>query len=129
MTAIMALLATAVTTPACPAAVGEPVAITSTMLPVEAIGGTHAAGNGWPPPGMHASAWSATNGACCCDRTIRVSPILISPPARSIPAHRVAGSSGKATGANTASTRSLRRISAKAATPSATRPNSRRIRL
>lgn len=51
MTAIMALLATAVATPACPAPVGEPVAITSTMLPVEAIGGTRVAGNGWPPPG------------------------------------------------------------------------------
>ena len=51
MTAIMALLATATATPVCPAPVGEPVAITSTMLPVEAIGGTRVAGNGWPPPG------------------------------------------------------------------------------
>lgn len=49
MTAIMALLATATATPVCPAPVGEPVAITSTMLPVEAIGGTRVAGNGWPP--------------------------------------------------------------------------------
>lgn len=51
MTAIMALLAVATATPVCPAPVGEPVAITSIVLPVEAIGGTRVAGNGWPPPG------------------------------------------------------------------------------
>ena len=51
MTTIMALLAAAAATPSCPTPVGEPVAITSTVIPVQAMGGTYRPGNGWPAPG------------------------------------------------------------------------------
>jgi hypothetical protein len=51
MAAIMALLAAASAAPSCPASVGEPVVITSTVLPVKAIGGSYHSGIGWPPPG------------------------------------------------------------------------------
>lgn len=51
MTAITALLAAIAAPASCPAPIGEPVAITSTVLPVEALGGGYRAGNGWPAPG------------------------------------------------------------------------------
>lgn len=51
MATIMTLLAAVAATPSCPAAVGEPVAITSTVLPVASMGGSYVPGNGWPPPG------------------------------------------------------------------------------
>ncbi len=51
MTMIMTLLATVAAAPSCPAPVGQPIAITSTILPLEAMGGTYRLGNGWPPPG------------------------------------------------------------------------------
>ncbi|MDR6790729.1 hypothetical protein J2Y58_004112 [Sphingomonas sp. BE138] len=41
MTTIMALLAAMTTAPSCPAPTGEPVAITSTVLPVYALGGDY----------------------------------------------------------------------------------------
>lgn len=51
MTAIMALLAALTASPSCPAPEGEPVAITSTVLPVQYMGGDYRPGNGWPTPG------------------------------------------------------------------------------
>lgn len=51
MTALMALLATISPAPSCPAPAGEPVAITSTVLPLEAMGGSYVPGDGWPAPG------------------------------------------------------------------------------
>lgn len=51
MTMILVLLATAAASPACPAPVGTPVAITSAPLPVEALGGSYRTDTGWPAPG------------------------------------------------------------------------------
>jgi|GEM_PF-651760 len=51
MTTIMALLAAMTTAPSCPAQTGEPVAITSTVLPVYALGGDYHPENSWPAPG------------------------------------------------------------------------------
>ena len=48
---VMILLAEVVATPACPAPEGQPVAITSTVMPVQVMGGTYRPGNGWPAPG------------------------------------------------------------------------------
>lgn len=51
MTAIMTLLAATVAAPTCAAPVGEPITITSTVLPVYAIGGDYRPGSGWPALG------------------------------------------------------------------------------
>ena len=51
MTTIMVLLAAVAAAPSCPAPVGEPVAITSTVIPVQVMGGIYRPGNGWPAPG------------------------------------------------------------------------------
>lgn len=51
MTAITALLAVATAASSCPAQIGVPVAVTSTPLPVKALGGGYRTDTGWPPPG------------------------------------------------------------------------------
>lgn len=51
MMTILGLLAAATARPSCAAPVGDPVAITSAPLPVEALGGSYRTDTGWAAPG------------------------------------------------------------------------------